>query len=53
MCKVMEQFFLGFYLLAGTYRGKSGVFFLNFFFFLFLQQHILPQGRQVGKVGGW
>ena len=35
MCKVMEQFFLGFYCLAGTYRGKKWGIFLKFNFFVF------------------
>ena len=42
-----------FYLLAGTYRGTKWGIFFKFIFFPVLQLHILPQGRQVGKVGGW
>ena len=42
-----------FFFWLGPTREKSGAFFLNSFFFLFLYLHIFPQGRQVGKVGGW
>ena len=45
------RFFLGFFLLAGTYRGKSKVFFLNSFFFLFTSTHFTT--RQTGGEGWW
>ena len=34
-------------------QGKKVGHFFKIHFFSFLQLHILPQGRQVGKVGGW
>ena len=39
----MEQFFLGFYILAGTYRGKKWGIFLKFIFFSFFDSYTYYQ----------
>ena len=50
--QISTSFHLGFFSFwLGPTKGKIGHFFKNFFSILHL--HILPQGRQVGKVGGW
>ena len=42
-----------FFFWLGPTLGKKVGNFSKFIFFSFLHLHILSQGRQVGKVGGW
>ena len=52
MCKVMEQFFLGFYILAGTYRGTKWGIFLNFFFSFFYSYTYYHKADRWGRLVG-
>ena len=46
------RFFLGFFLLAGTYRGKSRAFFLNSFFFPFYIYTFYQKADRWGRLVG-